>query len=346
MIKKLLKGIIALIVLYFVAALILIFVPGDGYSERAAEVRRAIDAGEITAAEVADEMAKFGGLSHEQVNAFEPRTFEMGDGVEVFTRVLPAESDTTILIVHGLDGSSAQFNKTAGLMRQATGANVIAMDLRGHGKSGGARWHVDYVGQHEADLAEVVSAIQLSSDGGDVILAGHSMGGGISLRFAHLDDEPDVKGYLLFAPNLGQSAPTTRTEGPSEDALPEGMTEPYAALRLPRIIGLIMMNSVGITQLNHLPVMFINLSPDPSAYTFAALMNSSPTDYAAALQSVDKPLLVIVGSEDQPFLAHEFEPVISANSDGKTLVLEGEDHNSVHSSDAAMKAVADWVESL
>ena len=57
-------------------------------------------------------------------------------------------------------------------------------------------------------------------------------------------------------------------------------------------------------------------------------------------------MLVIVGSEDQPFLAEEFEPIISAHSDGRTLYIEGEDHNSVHSSDTAIAAVARWLGEL
>lgn len=346
MMKKLAKGLVALITLYFSLALVLVFLPGAGHSQRASEMRKAIDTGELTREEAAASFAAMGGPSGEQVYPFEPLSFTMADGTRIYSRFFPGSSSKTIVLVHGLDGSSANFNTTAGLMRDATGTSVVAMDLRGHGRSGGNRWDVDFIGQYESDVAEVITAVHKARPGGTVVLAGHSMGGGIALRFAQLEERPDVAGYLLFAPALGQSAPTTRQGPPPDDAMPEGLDEDYAALRLPRIIGLIMLNGVGVTGFNHLPVLFVNLSPDPSAYTYAAMINSSPVDYIGALESVDKPLLVIVGSDDQPFLATEFEPVISAHTSGQTLILDGEDHNSVHASEEAIAAVKSWLGNL
>jgi len=181
MIRKLGIGLGAIAALYFVAAIVLVVLPGPGHSERAAELRRAIDAGETTVAEAAAGLAKFGGVSHEQVYPFETVFFKTRNGTKIHARVFSSDSSTTILIVHGLDGSSAQFNRASGLLRETTGANVVAMDLRGHGLSEGARWDVDYVGQHEEDVADVIAALHKRNPGGDIVLLGHSMGGGISI---------------------------------------------------------------------------------------------------------------------------------------------------------------------
>ena len=76
---------------------------------------------------------------------------------------------------------------------------------------------------------------------GRFILAGHSMGGGIALRFAQLEDHPAVDAYLMFAPHLGSDAPTM----PQPD--PDNPAAAYSQLNVPRLIGLIMLNNVGIT---------------------------------------------------------------------------------------------------
>jgi len=346
MIKKIGIGLGLLAALYAAGSLGLTFLPGPGFSERASELRRALDAGEASYEDAAQIFVDAGGPSLEQVYPFEIVSYEMSDGEVINGRSFPNGSSTTILIVHGLDGASAQFNRTAGLMRQATDANVIAIDLRGHGRSTGPRWDVAYAGQYETDVSEVISAIHAVQPGGRVILAGHSMGGGIALRFAQLASRPDVAGFLLFAPSLGLSAPTARKRPPPDADMPEDFDEPFATVRMPRIIGLSLLNAIGVHWFDHLPVVFVNLSPDPSHYTYRAILNTAPDDYIEALQSVDRPLLVIVGSDDQAFIAQEFEYVINAHSNGTTLVLEGEDHNSVHSAGEALAAITGWMAGL
>ncbi len=272
---------------------------------------------------------------------FTPRQFTMRDGETLFARQFPADSDDTILLLHGVTSESAAFNTSAQKLRQVSKAEVVALDLRGHGQSGGASGDVDYIGQYEDDVADVISAIRAEKPNGRLILAGHSMGGGIALRYAQLADAPAVDGYLLFAPHLGIDAPTM----PQQDPQTAEATAAYSQLHVPRLIGLIMLNNVGLKALNHLDTLFFNLTDEVThTYSFGATANSSPQAYAAALTAVDAPMLVVVGSNDEAFVAEEFETAVAAYSNGKVHVINGENHTSIVASATAMTIIENWLD--
>ncbi len=327
--KRLLKGLLVVVLAYLGAGTGLSLWPAPGFS---------------TVADGSPEAARAAGLSLEQVYAFEERHFAMRDGERLFARRFPTADPTlTLLIVHGMAGESSQFNRTAGLLREATGAEVYALDLRGHGRSGGRAGDVDHIGQYEQDLVDVVSTLRKERPDGALVLSGHSMGGAIAQRYAQLADSPSVDGYLLFAPLLGPGSPTSRTEPPPESR----EEEPWLKLDVPRIIGLVMLNAVGVTGLNALPTMVCHVTEDArvGSYTFRAMASAGPDDYVDGVAALDAPVLVIVGSEDEAFHADEYAPVVAAHAQvlGRVEVVDGANHNGVHHDPRAIALTAEWL---
>jgi len=325
-------GLVALVLVYFGAAAAMSAWPAPGFS---------------TPADGSPEAARAQGLSLEQVYPFEERHFTMRDGERLYARHFAAEGPPlTLLLVHGMTGESSQFNRTAGLLREATGAEVYAVDLRGHGESGGRAGDVDHIGQYEEDVVDVITALKEKDPGRALILSGHSMGGGIAQRYAQLPDSPVVDGYLLYAPLLGFGAPTTRTE-PNAD--PDG-EEPWVKVDVPRIIGLSMLNVVGVTGLNALTtaVCHVTESARVGEYSFRSLVGTAPQSYVAGVQAIDAPLLLVVGSEDEAFLADEYAPLVAAHArvPGRVEVVEGASHNGVHHDPRSVALVADWLSGL
>ena len=309
------------IIIYFGAALILTFWP--------AEPTFAVDPFPVAGHSAAE---------------FTLQQYTMRDGETLFARQFAADSADTILLLHGVTSDSGALNGSAQMLRQISGANVIALDLRGHGQSGGTPGDVAYIGQYEADVADVVAAIRAERSNGRLILAGHSMGGGIALRYAQLKDRPAVDAYLMFAPHLGSDAPTMPQPDPDNPAAIEASAA-YSQLNVPRLIGLLMLNNVGVTWLNHLDTLFFNLTDKVThVYSFGATVNSSPTDYAAALTAVDAPMLVVVGSNDEAFVAGEFATAVTAHSHGEVHVIDGENHNSIVESAEAMAIIETWLQ--
>lgn len=283
-------------------------------------------------------------LGLEQVYKNEDRWFPLRDGGYIFAKRYPHDSNRTIILLHGITGNNFLFNRMSGLLRNATKAEVYALDLRGHGKSSGRPGDVDYVDQYSDDLADVIQTIIKEKPGNSIILAGHSMGGGISLRYSMKKDYPEVDAYLLFAPTLGLNAPTARTE-PSGTG---NSGEEFMKIHIARIIGLTMLNSVGNHEHDSLNVLFFNLPDSASVnkYSYRSYLSMAPADYKEGLRSVKKPLLVIVGSNDEAYIASKYKPAIKMYSDGDVGIIEGATHNGIRHSKEAMDIVSNWFENL
>jgi alpha-beta hydrolase superfamily lysophospholipase len=217
--------------------------------------------------------------------------------------------------------------------------------LRGHGQSGGVTGDIDYIGQYEDDISDVVTQIRSAMPSSRIILAGHSMGGGILQRYAMKSSSPPIDGYLLFAPLLGNGSPTIR--GAMEQSVPVDAPV-YMQIHLVRILGLVMLNSIGITQLNSLPTMLINPSLDlkVSNYSYRAMASTAPQEFVAGLSAINAPLLVIVGSNDEAFVASAFQPLVDSYTRGQLVVIEGETHNGITHNLQALDAVRQWLEEV
>jgi alpha-beta hydrolase superfamily lysophospholipase len=304
------------IVIYFGAALVLTFLPEPTFAVVPFPVEKAAPAD------------------------FTPQGFIMQDGETLFSRQFPSESDVTILLLHGVTSESVALSVSAQMLRQVTGAQVVVLDLRGHGQSGGIVGDVDYIGQYEDDVADVITAILSDRPNDHIILAGHSMGGGIALRYAQLAGVPSVDGYLLFAPHLGTNAPTM----PKPDPETAEIAAAYTQLHIPRLIGLSMLNRVGIKALNHKDTLFFNRTDDVThIYSYRAMVNAAPAEHAPALSAVDAPMLVVVGRNDEAFVADRFPAVVEEYSDGQVHIIDGESHYSIVESTTAMEIIERWL---
>src|SRR5690349_22073579 len=143
-----------------------------------------------TAPDVSPAALAAAGIDFSQPYPSTPRDITLRDGVKLHAYVLEAAGGaprTAVVLVHGVLGTGFLLDRGAGMLREAFGAastEVLAIDLRGHGASGGAPGDVDYIGQYEDDLGDVVRALRRDRADLHVVLAGHSMGGGIVLRYA------------------------------------------------------------------------------------------------------------------------------------------------------------------
>ena len=329
-IRRIGLGVLGLVAVYLVVALGLTAWPGPGFT---------------TPVDDSPEALRALGLSFEQVYPFEEVHFRAPDDERLFARHFPVEDpSSTVLLLHGMAGESRAFNRTSGLLREATGAEVYALDLRGHGQSGGRPGDVDHVDQYVEDVVAVVSTIRAERPGGKLILAAHSMGGGIAARYAMLPDAPAVDGYVLYAPSLGRDSPTNRSDPP-----PPGV-EPWLKVDQPRLIGLVMLNAIGVKALNGLPIVFLHVAEDDRvhSYSFRAMASAGPAAYAEGLAAFEAPLLLLVGSEDEAFHAERYAPLVEEHAHVTTqvVVVAGANHNGVHHDAEAVDLVAEWVSRL
>lgn len=289
---------------------------------RAAEDHRAMDIGY--------------GVVFDQTHPSHPAHFDIEDGARLAAMVVgPADARDIIVLVHGIAAAGDRWNNPAGLLSGATGARVVALDLRGHNGSSGPRYDLERIGQYEDDIAEVISALRSDSPDSRIWLAGHSMGGGILLRYALKADRPTVSGYLLLAPVFGP--------GPTE--VPPNDTE--MRIDRSRIMGLMILNMFGLRVFNHLPVAYLNAPPEFPAYSFAALASGwpiPPRTAEDALDAMEGPFIIIAGAADTSIRVDGYQEVVGTRANGTIKILPVHRHDSFLNDCATHALIAQWIE--
>ena len=127
-------------------------------------------------------------------------TFEGTGGVPIhWTCAAPAAAPRGVVVaVHGYAEHCGRYPElTAHLVERGLG--VAALDLRGHGRSGGRRGHCLDFAEYVDDVRRLVGVAEEQWPGVPRVLFGHSMGGLIG--FLYLIDHPEtVRAGALSAP--------------------------------------------------------------------------------------------------------------------------------------------------
>jgi alpha-beta hydrolase superfamily lysophospholipase len=132
--------------------------------------------------------------------------FEATDGLRLFEQWWRPEGEpkAVVAIVHGYGEHSGRYIHVAEhLVRH--GYAVDAFDLRGHGRSEGARCFIRSFDEHLVDVDSFLRRVRERVPGKPVFLLGHSMGGAIVTMFA-ITRQPDVRGVILSGAGLKISA--------------------------------------------------------------------------------------------------------------------------------------------
>jgi alpha-beta hydrolase superfamily lysophospholipase len=128
-------------------------------------------------------------------------TLKTTDGLDLFVRRWRDEGvahQWTVVIVHGLGEHGGRYAHVAAWFA-ALGATVYAMDLRGHGRSGGQRGHAPGLNALLDDIDVVVDHAREES-GAPLVLLGHSFGGLLAIAYAL--DRPDRLDRAIFSAPL------------------------------------------------------------------------------------------------------------------------------------------------
>ncbi len=271
----------------------------------------------------------------------QPNRFVARDGAELPYRFYPAKSDRVLILLHGSGWHSRYFLPLAESISAEGLAQVYTPDLRGHGTTPEKRGDVDYIGQFEDDLADLIAIIRKDSPNALLIVGGHSSGGGLAIRFAGSRYGKQASAYLLIAPFLKYNAPTVRPNS-------GGWARPYTG----RIIGLTILNNVGIHWFDYLTAIEFNMPEEARdgtetlSYSYRLNTAYAPRNYEKDLRAITQPLLVVVGSEDDAFIADRFEPVISQYTTVRVELLEGLTHMGVVVRPEIRPVIKDWIEGL
>ena len=272
-------------------------------------------------------------------------TYTARDGAELGFRRWEAgvPGVPLVVMVHGSGWHGAQFQGLGAALAGQGLADVVAPDLRGHGPNPQRRGDVDYIGQFEDDLADLI-AVQ-ARPGQRVVMLGHSSGGGLVVRFAGGEHGGLLAGAVLLAPFLQHDAPTARPNSGG-----------WAQVLLRRVIGLSILNAARITALNHLTVIQFRF-PDAvlngpqghtatRSYSYRLNTGFAPRRNWQADVAALPPFLLVAGRRDEAFVADAYEPTLSAITPRGTYRLIDSGHLGVVDAPETLAALGDFLSGL
>lgn len=270
----------------------------------------------------------------------ELQTYTARDGAELAYRFYDSDAQRLLIFVHGSSYHGAGYHDLALHLSRTGAAKVATPNLRGHYMSGPRRGDVDYIGQLEDDIQDLIESLRGAGHGGPITLGGHSSGGGFVIRFAGGEHGGSVSSLLLLSPVV-----------PTSSAIREGTAGGWASLHQKRLFGLLAFNAFGFHGLDGLSIIAFNKperfwdGTETLAYSYRLNASYHPRyDYAGDIRAAqDKPLLVLIGAEDEAVDPDGLRSLFSEDPETKFEVLPETGHFAVFSDPKALDRIADWL---
>jgi non-heme chloroperoxidase len=231
-----------------------------------------------------------------------PRQFRARDGTSLQYYAYPANPDKVAILIHGSAFPGTSMHALAESLR-ASGVTVYVPDIRGHGGSG-RRGDVDYIGQIDDDLVDLVAQLGPARNGETRTLAGFSAGAGFTVRFAGGPHGLLFDRYVFLSPILPGS-PTLRPRSGG-----------WVSFSLPRVTTIASLDRLGIHWFDGFPVLSYAVAPEMSqwvtaSYSYRLTLNfGAGREYETYLRNIRRPATVLVGSADEQEFADQFEPLM------------------------------------
>jgi len=135
-------------------------------------------------------------------------TLQASDGSKRLGHLWEAPNSRAVMsLVHGFGEHSARYAGMAEYLN-GRGISVVALDLKGHGRSDGKRGVIRGFDDFREDVALLLGKTRSIFPDAPHILYGHSMGGGIVLDYG-FNPDADIRAIIASAPliNLAEPVP-------------------------------------------------------------------------------------------------------------------------------------------
>jgi len=262
------------------------------------------------------------------------------DGEEPACRHYASSSDRILIFIHGSSYHGGGYNALAQAIAQSGTAKVILPNLRGHYQSGRRRGDIDYIGQFEDDIADLIHHLRSQGLQGPITLGGHSSGGGLAIRFAGGAYAGLVSNYLLLSPII-----------PKSPAVRDGTAGGWSSLHMRRISGLLLLNAPGIHGFDGLSVIQFNKPPvfwdgtETLSYSWRLNASYHPRyRYDKDIQALAAKALVLVGADDEANDPAALRALFESHAPGSPCsIVPDVNHFAIFSDPGVLERIRRWL---
>jgi pimeloyl-ACP methyl ester carboxylesterase len=271
------------------------------------------------------------------------RRYTARDGEQLAYRVYESTSNRILIFIHGSSYHGGGYHALAAAISLGGAAKVVLPNLRGHYMSGRRRGDVDYIGQYEDDLDDLIRFLRHEGYTGPITLGGHSSGGGFAIRFAGGAHAGEVTSYLLLAPII-----------PRSPAVRGGDAGGWSILHWRRLYGLLALNALGIHGFNGLPIIAFNKPPkfwdgtETLSYSYRLNLSYHPRfKYDGDIHALGDRTLVLVGANDEAVDGEALRTIFATDAPKAQMqIMPGISHFSIFTEPTALETAATWLRSL
>lgn len=271
--------------------------------------------------------------------------FRARDGDALAYRYYDSASERILIFIHGSSYHGGGYHDLATYVSAAGAAKVVLLNMRGHYFSGRHRGDIEYIGQYEDDVVDLIRELRKQGHKGPIILGGHSSGAGFLLRFAGGPGpkQEAIAGYIALAPIIPRTA-----------AVRGDNAGGWNVIHLPRILGLVALNIIGVHGFDGLPIIAFNKpasawnGTETLAYSWRLNVSYHPrNDYASDVKAMPSNALILVGDKDEAVDGPALLGLLKdAGYRGSAEVLAQTNHFGIFHNAEALKRMADYVASV
>lgn len=269
-----------------------------------------------------------------------PRFFEARDGARRLYRLYQGPGPDLLIFLHGSSSDSRYLARLANsLSKLPGGATVATLDMRGHGPEPRRRGDVDHVHQQEQDIADLLAALKRTNRFDRFLLGGHSIGGGLAIRYAAGHEQPKPDGLVLVAPFIHRKSPAARQDSGG-----------WATPCIPRFAGIGMLGRFGIHAFENRPVLRFAVPTaardggETPLYSWRLYKSVTPRDnWREEIAAINAPILIVAAENDSIFRSDGYKDIFRNVRQATVEIISAIDHFQLSTSDEVPGLIDTWL---